>query len=190
MTAPRSQCLSLLPWHHGVKVASAVSVEKCCLAVGKVIGHESILSASRMNNATVIFLSTVEKANKLVEVGIVVDELFTSVLPLSTPSKKVTLSNIPPFLSDEILAKALFRYSKLVSPIKNIPISSGLPLLKHIVSSRRFIYMIVNDDANLDVSLHFQADEYDYIIYATTDKMKCCNCGQTGHLIRACPTKN
>lgn len=78
--------------------------------MGDVVGHESILSASRMNNATVIFLRTVEKANKLVETGIVVDDLFTPVLPLSTPSKKVTLSNVPPFLSDEILVKALSRY--------------------------------------------------------------------------------
>lgn len=48
----------------------------------------------------------------------------------------------------------------------------------------------MNDDADLDVSLHFWTDEYDYIIYATTDKMKCFNCGQSGHLISACPTKN
>ncbi len=48
-----------------------ISVEKCCLAVGEVVGHESILSASKMNNAIVIFLSTVEKANELVEAGIV-----------------------------------------------------------------------------------------------------------------------
>lgn len=71
-------------------MASAVSVEKCCLAVGDVVGHESILSSSRMNNTTVIFLSTIEKANELVETGIVVDDLFTPVLPLSTP-KKVTM---------------------------------------------------------------------------------------------------
>ncbi len=170
-------------------MASAISVEKCCLAVGEVVGHENILSASKMNNAIVIFLSTVERANELVEAGIVVDELFTPVLPLSTPSKKVTLSSVPPFLSDEIFAKALSRYGKLVSPVKKIPISSELPLLKHVVSFRSFVYMIMNDDADLDVSLHFQADEYDYIIYVTTEKMKCFNCGQSGHLIRACPAK-
>ncbi len=70
-------------------MASAISVEKCCLAVGEVVGHESILSASKMNNAIVIFLSTVERANELVEAGIVVDELFTPVLPLSTHQRKL-----------------------------------------------------------------------------------------------------
>lgn len=190
MTAPHSRCcLGSLTRRHGVKVASAVSVEKCCLAVGEVVGHENIMSASRMNNATVVFLSTVELL-RLVEAGIVVDDLFNPVLPLSTPSKKVTLSNVPPFLSDEILAKALSQYGKLVSPIKKIPIGGGLPLLKHVVSFRRFVYMVVNDDADMDLSLHFRADDYDYIIYVTSGNMRCFSCGQIGHLIRACPGKN
>ncbi len=76
MTSPRSQVLSKLKQHHGVKVASAVSVEDCCLAAGEVVGHENIMSASKMNS--------VEKASELVEIGIVIDNLFTPVLSLST----------------------------------------------------------------------------------------------------------
>lgn len=190
MTAPRSQFLSKLTRRHGVKVASAVSVEDCCLAVGEVIGHENIMSASKMNSAIVIFLNSVEKANELVETGIVVDNLFTPVLPLSIPSKKVLLSNVPPFISDETLVRIMSRYGKLVSPIKMIPIGCGSPLLKHVVSFRRFVYMILKDDEELDLSLHLKADDFDYVIYVTTDKMKCFNCGETSHLVRACPVKN
>uniref|UniRef100_A0A9J7X201 Uncharacterized protein n=1 Tax=Cyprinus carpio carpio TaxID=630221 RepID=A0A9J7X201_CYPCA len=61
-----------------------------------------------------------------------------SVLPLSIPSKKVLLSNVPPFISDETLVRIMSRYGKLVSPIKMIPIGCGSPLLKHVVSFRRF----------------------------------------------------
>ncbi len=32
--------------------------------------------------------------------GIIIDETLTPVLPLLLPSKKITISNIPPFLSD------------------------------------------------------------------------------------------
>jgi len=42
------------------------------MAVGVVVGHECIVSASRMNNAKVIFLNSIEKANELVEHGIVI----------------------------------------------------------------------------------------------------------------------
>lgn len=66
MAAPAVGGLGSLTWHHGVKVASAVSVEDCCLAVGNVEGHQCILLESRMNNVKVIFLSLVGNTNKLV----------------------------------------------------------------------------------------------------------------------------
>lgn len=190
MAAPRSQCLSKLTRRHGVKIAAAVSVEDCCLAIGGIVGHDHILSASKMNSATVIFLSSVEKANALVETGLTIDGLFTPVLPLSVPSKKVILSNIPPFISDETLVRILSRYGKIVSSIKMIPIGCTSPLLKHVISFRRFVYMILNEDEELELSLHLKVDEYDYVIYATTEKMKCFNCGGVGHLVRACPNKD
>lgn len=189
MTAPRVQSLTNLTRRHGVKVASAVSVEDCCLAAGEVVGHEHIMSASRMNSSTVLFLSSIEKANQLVETGIVINELFTPVLPLSMPSKKVLLSNVPPFVSEETLIRIMSRYGKLVSPIKMIPIGCKSALLKHVLSFRRFVFMILKEDEELDLSLRFKIDGCDYIFYATTEKMKCFNCGEAGHLIRACPTK-
>ncbi|XDV12564.1 hypothetical protein PO909_001202 [Leuciscus waleckii] len=166
MSAQRVQGLCSLTRRNAAKVASAVSIEDCCLAVGEVVGHSGIISASRMNNALVVFLDNVEKANELVERGIVISGEFVSVLPLSLPAKRVTLSNMPPFVSDEILTQVLSRKWKLVSPIKMIPIGSGSPLLKHVVSFRRFVYMILKDDEDLDLSLHLKVDEFDYVIYA------------------------
>lgn len=59
MTAPGVPVLgSLIMQHHAVKMASATSVEECCMAVGEVVGNECILSASRMNNVMVIFLNS------------------------------------------------------------------------------------------------------------------------------------
>ncbi|KAK3561865.1 hypothetical protein QTP86_017481 [Hemibagrus guttatus] len=79
---------------------SAASVEDCCLAVGNVVGHENIVSASRMNSAIVVFLNDVDKVRKLTQNGIVVNNEMILVSPLSSPAKKVMLSNVPPFISE------------------------------------------------------------------------------------------
>jgi len=74
--ALQTQGLNTLTRCHATKVASAVCIEACCLAVGDLVGHSRVLSASRMNNATVVVLGSVDKANKLVEQGIVIDGEF------------------------------------------------------------------------------------------------------------------
>lgn len=33
-------------------------------------------------------------------------------------------------------------------------------------------------------------DDFEYIVFVTTDKMKCFGCGKSGHLIRSCPDKS
>ena len=70
------------------------------MAAGEVVGDNNILSAACMNNV-------IDLANYLIESGEVVDGIFTSFLPLSAPSKKVTLSNVPPFIKDEVLTQTL-----------------------------------------------------------------------------------
>lgn len=88
MAAQAGTGLDVLTRRHGVKIVSVASVETCCLGVGEIVGHQNILSASRMNGATVIFLNSVERANEVVARGIIIDEILTPVLPLLLPSKK------------------------------------------------------------------------------------------------------
>ncbi len=90
---------------------------------------------------------------------------------------------------DVVLTQALSRYGKLVSSIKKIPIGHVSPLLKRVVSFRRSVYMVVNNDADLDLVLNFRVDDFDYVVFITTDKIKCFGCGNIGHLVRACPSK-
>ena len=48
--------------------------------------------------------------------GIVVNNTFVSVSPLNTPAKRVIISNIPLFISDDVLLRELLRHGKIVSP--------------------------------------------------------------------------
>lgn len=176
---------SFLTRRHAIRIVSNANVEVCSLAVGEVIGHDNVLSASRMNNAVVCFLKTVEMANDIIEGGLVINGEFTSALPLSMPAKKVILSNVPPFVSDGVLIDTLSRYGKIVSPIRKINIASKSPLLRHVVSFRRSVYMICKGE--LDLKLNVKVDDFNYGIFVTTDSMKCLGCGLPGHFLRACP---
>ncbi|KAK3545804.1 hypothetical protein QTP70_013774 [Hemibagrus guttatus] len=96
--------------------------------LGNVVGHENIVSASRMNSAIVVFLNDVEKVRKLTQNGIVGNNETILVSPLSSPDKKVMLCNVPPLISDEAIGKELSRYGRMVSPIKKIPLGCKSPL--------------------------------------------------------------
>ncbi len=70
MAAPGSGSFNSLTRRHGVKIDSAASVENYGLAVGEEIGHDNVLSASRMNGAIVVVAKTVDLANQLGQNGI------------------------------------------------------------------------------------------------------------------------
>lgn len=88
-------------------------------------------------------------------------------------------------LGNDILAQAVSHYGNLVSPIKKIAISSKSLLLKHVLSFRQFVYMIVKDNKDLDLTLNMKMEDFNYVVYATTNMMKCFSCSQTGHQVRA-----
>ncbi|KAK3535352.1 hypothetical protein QTP70_009669 [Hemibagrus guttatus] len=111
----------------------------------------------------------------------------------NTPSKKIILSNVPPFLKNDTIAKELFRYGKLVTPIRKIHMGSKAPESQNskIASFRRRVYMVLNNGVEeLDLAMKFGVDGFDYTVCVSTDSgMKCFNCGEAGHLVRACPEK-
>src|SRR4029434_479708 len=153
---------------HGIlktKVECSASVEDCSLAVGEIIGHDYVKSASRMNNAVVLFLSTIDKANQVIVQGIVLNDSLTPVLPLSTPAKKVIISNVPPFIKDELIAKELQQHVQLVSHFRKSPLGYKSPLLRHLVSFRRQVYMVLNSGMeDIELTLKLRVEGFDYVV--------------------------
>lgn len=166
----------------------SISIESVLVAIGREIGTQNIMSASRMNKAIVVFLKETEMVSQLVECGLTVQDVFVPVLPLSNLSKKVMLSNVPPFISDKALESILARYGKLVGPIKMIPLGLKTPELKHVMSFRRQALMILSAEfETLEVSVKLTVFGRDYTIFITTETMKCFVCGKYGHIKTGCP---
>jgi len=185
--------LETLTRRHAFKLCPTVecSVEDCALAVGGVIGYESIKSASRMNNGVVIFVDSFDKVVTIVEQGVTVNDSLVQAVPLVNPAKKIILSQVPPFISNEMLERELSRHGQLMSPIKTIGLGCKSPHLRHVVSFRRQVFMILkNNNEELNLVFKFRVDDYDYNVYVTSEKMKCFGCGMEGHLIRSCPEKS
>lgn len=168
-----------------------VTVEDILQIIGEKVGFENIVSASRMNKAVVVFLKSESLINELTVSGIWVKEAFVPITPLSAPATKVTISNVPPFVSNEAILKELQRFGKIASPVKGIPLGCKNAALKHVLSFRRQVYMFLNSpERTLEASFRIIHEESSFIIYASTESMRCYGCGDFGHKRFLCPQKN
>ncbi len=167
-----------------------VSVEEVLAVVGELVGFENILSASRMNKAMVVFLKTEQLVNQLTESGIWIKEMFVPVTPLAAPATKVTISNVPPFISNDAITKELTRFGKIASPVRMIPLGCKNAALKHVLSFRRQVLMfLTSPERTLEISFRVSHEENSYMLYASTDNLRCFECGILGHKRFSCPQK-
>ena len=108
---------------------NGVKVEEVLLAVGEQVGAEFIHSASRMNKAVVVFMKRADLVGRLIESGIFVSGVLVPTSPLSTPSTRMVVANLPLFITDDQIRKELSRFGKFasgfrVSRFRQMPLST------------------------------------------------------------------
>lgn len=143
-----------------------VTVEDVLISAGREVGHDNIVSASRMNKAVVVFLKEHNFVNRLIENGLVINENFVQVTPLYAPTVKITVSNVPPFIPDEALERELVRFGKFASGFKTITLGCKHPSLKHVTSFRRQVFMFL-DSPKTRWMFHFEYDTKAKLIWCT-----------------------
>ncbi|KAJ3608824.1 hypothetical protein NHX12_023354, partial [Muraenolepis orangiensis] len=98
----------------------SVSVEEALLAAGEQVGHENLVFASRMNKAVVVFVKSEQKVHQLVASGVFIRDLYVQVSPLSVLSTRITVSGVPPLITNELLENELQRFGKFASGFKTL----------------------------------------------------------------------
>lgn len=143
-----------------------------------------------MNKAVVVFLKNESMACDVIESGLWVRDTFLPVTPLSTPATRVTISNVPPFIDNDVIKRELAHFGKFASAMIMIPLGCKNPALKHVMSFRRQVFMFLNGPTEtLDASFHVTHGDGTYMVFATTENLKCFECGDIGHKRFTCPHK-
>ena len=168
-----------------------IATEDIVLSVGKIIGNQNVRAASKMNKKIVVFVSDEKFVHDVVSSGLTTETgLFILASPMDTPSMRIVISNVPPFITNDKLMCILSRYGTVVSKISMIPLRARDERIKHVMSFRRQVYMILpdrGDDTGLNISFKVTLNKYEYQMYATSASLTCFNCGAFGHVKRFCP---
>ena len=116
--------------------------------------------------------------------------LFVQVEPLSSLGIRITLSNIPPFMADNVVLPFLERLGVLRLSIR--PVSQGYrePALRHILSFKRQVSIELRNDTECEGSFVIPFEEKSYKIFYMTNTYKTCCfvCKAKDHMRADCPT--
>lgn len=96
--------------------------------------------------------------------------------------------NVPPFIGNKVIVRELARFGKVVSEVKTDSLGCKNSVLKHVMSFRRQLFMFLNSlDKLLDVSFRVNDGDTSNMSFASTESLRCFECGEYGHKRLSCP---
>lgn len=161
-------------------------------SIGNIVGPKNIIFASRIsNNRICIYLKSEETVDQLIQCHqiITIEGIQHNIRRLISPTKRIVISNISPFISHDIVENIVKNLGfQLASPVTFL--RAGIPgdEYNHILSFRRQVYIQApTEDFELQTSVLIQFEGTDYRIFLSTDKMECFLCKHVGHIASTCP---
>lgn len=160
-------------------------------AIGNIIGPLNVKAISKMsNNRMCLFLSNVQHVENLVNTyeTIKIKGLNISIRRLITPAKRLILSNVCPTIPQNLLEDYIKSLGyKTVSPMSFLRVGTSNPLYNHVISFRRQIYVMPDENIELPSSTLITHEDVSYRIFLTFDVPKCFLCSNAGHIASQCP---
>ena len=146
-----------------------------------------IVSASRISNGRIaVYLSSRAEVENAILHGFQHDNEYVEITPLVRPATRIVFSNVYPEIPNTVLANNVSDFCKLVSPIRPIPLGIKEANLSHVLSFRRQAYVLIEPNIVLPDHINLSNNGVNYRVFLSTESAKCFNCGEIGHLSKAC----
>ena len=134
-SVPAPEPFSSMSRNNGISFSALpdVSIHDYIKAFSTTTPAECIISASRISNQRIaVYLKSKENVFSAINNGLTYNNTFIQINPLTLPTTRLTLSNVYPEISNQILTKQISAFCKVVSPIKPIPLGFKDKNLSHI----------------------------------------------------------
>lgn len=167
------------------------TVEAYTRAAAALVGPRNVIAASRISHGRLcMYLATKAVVDEFLadHGGITVTDVFVPARRLQTPAERLVLSNVAPCIPHAVLEAEVARLYAVVSPMTFVSLGIRDPTLSHVISFRRQVYVVRNEQDVVPDSFLVNFDGESYRIFASFDDVRCFRCKSHGHLSRRCPT--
>lgn len=177
-----------------IEAAPNTPLREYQIAIGKIVGNQNITFSSRMSkNRICIYLKTEELADTFSSRNpyIVINNQKLNVHKLKNTGKRITISEVPPYVSNIHLLDQLKRHNlEVLSPLILLKSNTKDPEFSHVYSFRRQATIKHTDNTKeLPESLSIEFEGEYHRIYLSNDDLRCSECNNRGHMAEKCKKK-
>lgn len=184
---PKKEQAIIMNAVEGLKIGQYV------VAIGNIVGPKKILFASRISNGRMcIYLDNKQTVETLVNNHntVLIENNEITIRRFVTPARRLILSNVNPCIPHQVLENQLKHMGfKTASPISFLRASVPGDEYGHVLSFRRQIYVLPDDNIKMPTSIVTEYDESTYRVFLTYDELLCFTCKLPGHLASKCPNQ-
>lgn len=169
-----------------------INPDEYVYTIGDIIGAQNITHTCRKNKKIHIFLKEKEYVDTLINnhKTIIVQNQKIELRRFINPALRLIISNACPTIPHFIIEKTLLNQGlKLVSPITFLHAGFSREEYRHIMSSRRHVFINEDEETFIPHRIQIDYEETNYMVYLSID-VTCSTCKQKGHKANICPNQN